>query len=159
MDNFELRNEDYNAIQIAKNIARSFLKINSLTPQQIIGLGNALYALERLPMVTPGANTEFGIVYRSGDEEFSEMRYIDFRISEFVFEISEGGSVFEKGIGSDSFSRPGWLVEAGGYRETERELYNLEDSINEYLNLGAEISVCDESEIKTDIDNDVPNNE
>lgn len=109
---------------------------------------NALYALERLPLVTLGSFSEFGIAYRAGTEEFSEMRYIDFRISESAFEISEGGSVYDKAVGSDSFSEPGWVVEVDGYRSAECDLYNLEDSIAEYLNLGAEISVSDESEIE-----------
>ncbi len=39
------------------------------------------------------------------------------------------------------------MVEVGGYRDTECELYDIEDSIVEYLNLGAEITVSDESEI------------
>ena len=71
------------------------------------------------------------------------MRYIDFRISESAFEISQGGSVYDKTVGRDSFSEPGWLIEIGGYRSTECELYNLEESIEEYLNLGAEITVSD----------------
>jgi hypothetical protein len=114
----------------------------------IVGLGKALYALERLPLVTPGSYSEFGIVYREGDEEFSEMRYITFRISEAAFEISMGGSVYDKAVGSDSFSDPGWVVEAGGYRETECEIRGLEELVTEYLNLGAKITVSDESEIE-----------
>lgn len=148
MEEFELADDDVQAIEIAKNTARRFLKYPQITPQQIIVLGNALYALERLPLVTPGSSSEFGIVYRAGTEEFSEMRYINFRISESAFEISKGGSVYDKAVGSDSFSEPGWVVEAGGYRNAECELYDLEDSIAEYLNLGAEISVSDESEIE-----------
>jgi hypothetical protein len=76
------------------------------------------------------------------------MRYIDFRISEGAFEISKGGSVYDKAVGSDSFSEPGWLVEVGGYRGAECDLYYLQDSIDEYWNLGAEISTSDESEIE-----------
>jgi len=87
-----------------------------------------------------------GIVYRNGTEEFSEMRYITFRISEDTFEISKGGSVYDKAVGSDSFSDPGWLLEVGGYRQTECELYELDGSIAEYLTLGAKITVSDESE-------------
>jgi hypothetical protein len=152
MEQFELKGDDYSAIEIAKNTVRLFLKEPQITPQQIIGLGKALYALERLPLVTPGSYSEFGIVYREGDEEFSEMRYITFRISESAFEISMGGSVYDKAVGSDSFSDPGWVVEAGGYRETECELHGLEDLITEYLNLGAKITVSDESEDEPEIE-------
>ena len=148
MEEFELTDDDCYAIEIAKTLARRFLKHPRIRPQQVIGLGNALYALERLPLVTPGSSCEFGIVYRAGTEEFSEMRYIDFRISESTFEISNGGSVNDKAVGGDSFSEPGWVVEVDGYRNAECELYQLEDSIAEYLNLGAEITVSDESEIE-----------
>lgn len=148
MEKFELTDDDFYAIEIAKNMARRFLKHNNISPQKVIGLGNALYALERLPLVTPGSFSEFGIVYRAGTDDFREMRYINFGISEATFEISIGGSVYDKAVGSDSFSRPGWMIEVGGYRCTECELYNLEDSIEEYLNLGAEITVSDESEIE-----------
>ncbi len=147
MKKFELTDDDYYAIEIAQNVARRFLKDPRITPEQVIGIGNALYALERMPRVTPGSSTEFGIVYRAGTEEYSEMRYINFRISESEFEISRGGSVYDKSVGSDSFSELKWVVEVGGYRDTECELYDIEDSIAEYLNLGAEITVSDESEI------------
>lgn len=143
---FELTNDDLYAVEIAKNTARHFLRCPQITPNQVIGLGKALYALERLPLVTSGASDEFGIVYRNGTEEFSEMRYIDFRISESAFEISIGGSVYDKAVGSDSFSQPGWLVEVGGYGNTGCDLYNLENSIAEYLNLGAKVTINDEIE-------------
>lgn len=148
MEEFALEDDDYYAVDIAKNIAHRFLKHPRITPQQIVGLGNALYALERLPMVTQGLSSEFGIVYRVGTEDFSEMRYIEFRISEDFFEIAKGGSVYDKAVGSDHLPEPGWLVEISGYRNTECELYDIENSIEEYLNLGAEITVRDESEIE-----------
>lgn len=148
MEEFELTDDDVYAIEIAKNTARRFLKQPQITPKQVIALGNALYALERLPLVTPGSSSEFGVVYRAGTENFENMRYIDFSISESAFEISKGGSVYDKAVGSDSFSEPGWVVEVGGYRSAECALSDLEDSIAEYLTLGAEISVSDESEIE-----------
>jgi len=151
MEEFELTDDDYYAIEIAKNIVCRFLKHPQITARQIIGLENALYALERLPSVTPGSFSGFGVVYRAGTEEFNEMRYISFSISESEFEISKGGSVYSMSVGSDSFSEPGWLVEIGGYRETKCELHDIEDSIEEYLNLGAEITVNDESEIEKNI--------
>lgn len=148
MEEFELTDDDAYAIDIAENVVRRFLKHPQIRPEQVVGLGNALYALERLPQITPGSFSEFGIVYRAGNQEFSEMRYISFRISDSAFEISKGGSVYDKAYGSDSFSEPGWLVEVGGYRDAKCELYDLEDSVEEYLNLGAEISVNDESDIE-----------
>jgi hypothetical protein len=148
MNKFNLTDDDYYAVEIAKHIVRRFLKDSDISPQQIIGLGNALYALERMPIVTPGAFCVFGIGYREGTDESSGMRYIEFSVSESAFEISKGGSVYDKAVGSDSFSEPGWLIEVGGCRCAECDLYDLEASIEEYLILGAEITVSDESKIK-----------
>ena len=133
------------AISIAINVARRFLRDHEVTAHQIIGLGNALYALERLPACTPGANVEFGLELRT----FYEMHYLDFRISESAFEIARGGSI-NTGMGHDSFSEPGWRIEIGGYRETECELYRIEDYVAELLAFGAKITVHDESNIEFD---------
>jgi len=145
---FELTEDDQYAIDIAIEIARYFLKKPSITPKQIIGLGNALYALDRMPAVTPGVNVDYGITYRHGTDSYSEMRYIDFRISDSDFSIDIGASTYDSAIGSDSFTEPGWAVELWGYRDNGCDLDTLEDKIMEYLNLGAEITVDDESEIE-----------
>ena len=78
------------------------------------------------------------------------MRYVEFRIFDSAFQVSCSGSVYDAATGSDSFSEPGWFVKTGGYRNAELEPYDLEDTIREYLNLGAEITVYDESEIAFD---------
>ena len=148
MEKYEFTEDDFYAVAVAKYVARRFLKCGNISPRKIIGLGNAIYTLECLPLATAGVLSEFGIVYRSGAEEFSEMRYIDFRILESAFENSLGGSVYDKTVGRYSFSEPGWLIEIGGYRNTKCELYNLAESINEYLNIGAELTVSDGSEIE-----------
>jgi hypothetical protein len=110
--------------------------------------------LQKFPASTAGAQVTFGIEYRSGNEDFNEMRYITFEISETSFGISQGGSVYDRHVGSDSFSGPSWLLEIGGYRETECDLNELENSICEYLNLGARPSVACESNIEMDESDD-----
>ena len=147
-EQFQLTDDDRYAVQIAMNVARRLLGDPQTSPIQVIGLGNALYALERLPAATPGACVEFGVEYRDGTEDFREMRYFNFRVSEFEFEIVRGGSVYDKAVGSDSFSEPGWHIELGGYQNNECELYSLEENVNEYLNPGAKVTVSDESEIE-----------
>lgn len=145
---FDLDDDDHYAISIAINAAHAFLRNEKITPKQIIGLGNALYALERMPDQTEGAYCEYGITYRHGNDDYDETRYITFTISEDIFAISDGGSSYERTIGSDSYSNPGWRIEIDGDKETEAQLYDLESSIQEYLNLGAEIDVADNSEIE-----------
>lgn len=150
MESFELIEDDYFAIKIAMNAVRKFLMHEKITPEQIVGLGHALYALENLPKVTNCAYTEFGITYRKGNDDFENMNYIKFIISDALFEISIGGSTYEKSVGSDSYSEPGWSIDIDGYREAEGNLNYLEDNIEEFLNLGCEINVYDESEIEFD---------
>jgi hypothetical protein len=142
---FDIKDNDYFAFDIAKHTARRLLKHPNIKPMQVICLGKALYSLERLPLATEGICCEFGLVYRSGTEEFNEIKYINFKISEDDFEIFRSGSVYDKSLGSDSYSNPSWYIEIDGYRETECELFNIESAIEEYINLGAEIIVSDES--------------
>ncbi len=147
MDRFELIEDDFQAIHVAQNVARLLLRHPSITPQQIIILGRALEALQRLPDVTPGIWIEYGARYRQGDAKFEEMKYCLFRISADEFEISRGGSTYDSSVGSDSFSRPGWLIGVDGYYERDcSDLYNLEGSVAEYVNLGGKIIIEDESE-------------
>lgn len=148
MEELTLNNDDKYAIEIAENTIRRFLKYPNLGGLQIVGLGNALYALHRLPELTPGVYCEFGLVYRAGTEEFSEMRYIDFRITEDEFAIEKGGSVFQKGIGSDSYTQPGWFIGASGHTSRECELHILENEVSELLNLGAKIGAEEMSNIE-----------
>ncbi|MBP2641197.1 MAG: hypothetical protein H6Q66_2148 [Firmicutes bacterium] len=148
-DEFDLEEEDFGAIQVAQDVIQLLLSSRCLTARQVVGLGHALYALERLPTITLGVHCEFSISYRDGTEDFWEMRCVSFTISEEEFEISTGGAVYDKNVGNDSISGPCWRIEVGGYadRDLGAEVYSLEDSIREYLNLGAQIDVNDKSDI------------
>lgn len=148
MGKFELTDDDVRMICIAKNTVRRFLNDPQITGQDVIGLGNALYALERLPLVTPGVLSEFEVVYRNGDEDCSSMRYVNFLISDSAFTVSKGGSDCEKEVGSDNFTDLGWEIGLDGYRSTETTLlFDLEDYITEYLDFGAEKIVSDDSRL------------
>jgi hypothetical protein len=147
---FDLTESDRHAIDMAQRLARILLSRHNITPPQIVGVGHALVALERLPLVTPGCNCSFGIEHRVKDQESGEMRYIEISISEEAFEISSGGSVYEASVGSDSYSDPHWRIEIDGHAEREADLSNIEDEVLERLNLGAHIQVHDESIIETE---------
>ena len=69
MPDFDLDDDDAFAVEVAKDIARRLLRDRRTTPIQIVGLGHALYALERMPASTSGALTEFGIEYRHGNNK------------------------------------------------------------------------------------------
>lgn len=148
---FNLEDDDFIGVCTAINVARLFLKDNTITPKKIIGLGNALYALERLPITTPGVYVEFSIEYRNGTEQYSEMKYVNFSITENEFQVSVGGSVYDSEIGSDSYTELDYLIGFEGYRLTEGDITDLiyvEDNVKEFLKLGAEINVQDDSSIQ-----------
>ncbi len=150
--------DDRLAISIAMNVARRLLREPKITASQIVGIGHALYALQRLPVVTPEVNVRFGVVVcfkiEYPDREnpdntvtYSDMDYIDFCISQDEFEIARGCST-DTGLGKDSFSLSGWYVERNGHRETKCELGWIEEGIATLLEVyNAEISVEDNSAI------------
>lgn len=144
---FAMTPEDQHAVKIAADAAHHILTLQSVTPLQIIGLGNALYALQRLPQITRGARVQFGVSYRTGADFYHQVRYIDFSLSESAFTIHTGGCVYERDAGTDSFARTEWLIETNGYRETTADLSTLEHTVEEYLRLDGTVTVDDESTI------------
>lgn len=142
--------EDEYAIEIAIKVARKLIATEHISPKKIVGLGYALYALERFPAVSYGVDCEFGIKYEYGTDEYKEMKYYIFRISSDCFEISVGGSVYDKGVGSDSISEPGWLIQSNGVSNRDVELWSLEDDITDLIKMGAEVTVEYESNIVFD---------
>ena len=70
-EGFVLKKSDHAAIQVATKVLRLFLSQSKMPARKVVGLGKALYALERLPAVTPGVYCDYGICYRSGDEKFT----------------------------------------------------------------------------------------
>ena len=139
--------DDLFAVETAKAAARMLLSHPGITPGQIVGLGRALYALERLPQATPGVCCEYGVSLTSGNDDFSEMHYISFRITDDDFEISTGGSVYDKRVGSDTVSGPHWLLEFSGFadRSLGEGITSIEGRVRRYLRSGAEITVDDDS--------------
>ena len=133
MNKFKLTNDDYYAIYIAQKTAKKILTESSLKPNELNSIKHALDALNRLPEVTVGAFYIFGFVYRYGDDSIEEMKHIDFKISEDTFEISIGGSVYDRSVGGDSYAETGW--DTYGNRRTECQLAFLEDIIREFLSL------------------------
>ena len=147
---FRLNDDDEIVIRIAKDFARNYLKTRADEPREIIGLGNVLFALERLPKATEGVYCEFGVSIRGGSDGFGEMKYFYFNISPESFGVSRGGSVYDPGVGSDSYSLSGWHVGTGEYRESSAEPYELENYLDSLIRFGAEFHVMDESQIDYD---------
>lgn len=149
---FQLEEEDYCAIETVKATLKRVLKEHELKPMQLIGFGNYLYALDRLPKITHGINSTIDISCTRGDNHFRESKSYIFRLEEEVFQIEIYGHISDEFVGGDGFDYPGWYLQADGYRETEANIWELEDQLSEFLNLGVEITVEDFSEIEYEED-------
>ena len=143
---------DYLAISVAMDVAKHLIQHPKVTARQIVGLGHALYALERLPDITPSVFVEFGVNLDVTGQFRDESKYIYFRISEEEFNISRGGYV-NLGAGWDGYSDTGWYFDVHGNRNAECQLWFLEDEVLDLLGSGAEIKVDDESDIDFSEDN------
>lgn len=145
---FKLNSIDYRAINITQNIIRRLLVRPCLTPKQIVGIGNFLFAFDRLPLKTKGANTSIKLEHKNCDGLLFEARYFNFSIQEYKFHIDINGYVYDRTVGGDSINYPSWHIESEGFRVCECDLDLLEDQIYGYLNLGVSLSVEDKSKIE-----------
>ena len=66
--------DDENWSQGLVNLTRCLCSLRDVSPSQLVGLARALYALERLPQVTPGVSVEVSMGYR--EEEEPEGRWL-----------------------------------------------------------------------------------
>lgn len=141
---FDIENEDYEAIRLAIDAAKELLHNPRIDSIQSAILNKALDALNHLPQVTPDASYQFGIVYRDGDDNYNEMRFITFTITEDMLEIAYGGSEFDSLGGGGSLPTEIWMLEVGGARMTDLEIdYTKLDLFTEFLNMGAKIKVSE----------------
>ena len=116
---FQLEKEDYEVIRLTKKYIRNILKQYDLTPLQILGFGNYLYALERLPLKTPGVDCYIELSHTKEDRSSREMKAFGFRLREDVFHVEISGYLSTP-KGGDSIRYPSWYVEADGGREIGR---------------------------------------
>lgn len=136
---FDLSDDDKFLIEVADTLAVKILKSKNLSPRNIISIGKFLYVLRRLPHQTNGS-TYIDLTLSS--HRGGETNYLSFQVSETQFEVTKGGS--------DGYSEIDWFVDIDGRRETDGDIYRLEDTILECLNLGYEISIEDESDLVLD---------
>ncbi|SHJ15621.1 hypothetical protein SAMN02745751_01869 [Dethiosulfatibacter aminovorans DSM 17477] len=148
MEVFKLKKEDYFLIETAAKTARRLLRNPGIKPRQIIGLGNAMYALERLPETTKGVNVKFGIVYDLGNQYLNEKRNVVFTIDEDKFCAAMNRSTYDREGGSVNLTELDWNVCTDGHVEEYGDIFYLEDHIKELLHLGGEIFVDDDSDIE-----------
>jgi hypothetical protein len=141
LQEFNLEDDDYIAINIIQSALKKLLEVDCGLDEQVSSLQFALDVVERLPQSTPGAWINVDLSIEGGYES----RYSGFLITDSEIELSSGGSVYDLGIGSDSYSDPGWRFDIEGGGEREADLWALEANIVEMLNLGAEVLIENDS--------------
>lgn len=89
--------------QIVARITRKLLALATATPQQIVGLRRALYALERLPEITPGVDVHYSLSERcdSGSGAYS-VQFCEIAISEKSFVVQSGSAGASPGEASEN---------------------------------------------------------
>jgi len=144
---FHLEEQDHSIIRIAKKYLYKVLKQSDHTPLQIIGIGNYLYALDRLPAKTEGVESYILLTNKTRNGEFWQTKSYGFTLSEDIFHVDVSGYV-QGANGGDSIVYPGWYVESDGGRDTDAVVWELEDELSLLIHLGVEVKVEDSSDIE-----------
>ena len=84
---FSLIGDDLEWVAVLIDVTRKMTTLPSVTPEQLLGLRRALYALERLPAVSPGVNVEYNVAVGGGDAQHSEKEYWSVEISDHAFDV------------------------------------------------------------------------
>jgi hypothetical protein len=125
--------------EITKAVRNCFRR-SDITAEQIHHLAVLLFALERLPLATPGVHVSLTLSYR-GENEMS-CQSID--LDESSFTLSTGGSVYDPSVGTDSYGDDVLMVEVGGFRDAK--WMQFVDWLSGFKNR------LEDAEIKTDLD-------
>ena len=143
---FPLTVDDLTWVEELARLTRRMVALPNVTPQQLVGLGRALYALQHLPKVSPGVDVEYSVSLGGGDEEHSEKRYWTIQISEYCFTVLQVLAVWTKGVGSDDESTICFQTDTGGVQRHERDMSQWVSEAEEALAIGPELSVHDGSD-------------
>lgn len=137
---------DYDVIQGLIKITRKILTLRYLEPIQIISLAHAIFALERLPELTPGIYLEYDISLEGENDDYSGKEYWSISIFDSSLKISSGGSSYDPNVGSDSFTLFSWEVDASGFRNCDGSFQSWLDGAKQALRLHPKVNISDESD-------------
>lgn len=113
-----------------------------IPPMGIIGLSKALYAISNYPKKVIAGYIDITASTR-GD---CGMTYYSIYISSSEIKLSNGGSIYDEGVGSDSFSDLFYSTSETTPYDIEREIENWMDSFKINYSEG-ELFIEDEAEL------------
>jgi len=126
----EEQDEEFeNVHQIVARLTRKLLSVPTTTPQQIVGLGRALYALERMPEITPGVHVTYDIAARM---DFGSGHSVEF----YEITVSDGSLLLQSGGCGASAGECGEGYGVTVYEDhPEGQKFNLNPSEDEWVKL------------------------
>ncbi len=128
--------------QLLKSLLTKYL-LYEIPPIYIVHLSKALYAISNYPKKVIVGYLEITASARSEDE----MNYYSIYISSTAITLSNGSSVYEEGVGSDSFSDLFYSNTESTSHDIEREIDYWFDNFNSILcNENGNLSIEDESD-------------
>lgn len=138
------KNQDNFALKLAIAAAELFMKQPDIKRSEATALLKAIEALEAIPtdlFFQPNIQCTYKVDYLRGNREYGESSYVEFGLTDESFQISKGTNVYANSNLVDSFSEVCFFMGADGLRSGFYDLSNLEQTIVEYVHLGAEVIV------------------
>jgi hypothetical protein len=135
----------WDAVEVAKRIARRLLTVPGILPRQIATIAKAIHVLDCMPNWIISGSLSFGVEYRAGDADFREMRYYQVEIDSEALRFESGGSVYDRAVGSDNL--PGRSIELSedGKSRGIGSLSEWEDSFEEFVRIGGEVTSTEDN--------------
>lgn len=142
---YKLNDNDVFIIYKCKNLITKLIEHfqkNGTDKDGIVGLSKALYALSNYPgVVIRGAIHITSLVQC----ENKESNYCSITISDDNFQLASGGTVYNEGVGSDSFSNIFYEYGVSTDHDIESEIFDWIDMFNNYMQ-GGKLTIEDEAE-------------
>lgn len=128
------------------NFTEMLISRANWTPRQLVGLARTLYAIKKLPDITPGVDVDVEVTVKLGDEIYREEKYCKLQITEDSLEASSGNSIHDKRYGTDPVAGLRFFAKAGidGCRTCNDSSYVFLDDLGEYIQ-DAALKVDDKS--------------
>src|SRR5690349_10863673 len=99
VEQFEIGDEIIGALSMLQEFVARLIVPRKLSAATIQGLARVLLVLRRMPRTTEGICGSVTISYRCNEE----LRYYSIDLADGEFGLSDGGSVYDPGVGSDSY--------------------------------------------------------
>jgi hypothetical protein len=102
--------------------------------------------------VEPDKEFDFGFVLENGNDEHREIEYMDFHFETEIIEISSGGSIYDKPVGSDSYTNWMYSIGLNGW-DGENHNYRF-STVLELVRNGAKLSIQSPDEYANGMEDD-----